>query len=173
MSERGLRGLPVRRHHDVGRRCSLGSASHVNDGIVGSLAVYNSLWSDDTITIDRKSADSIACPMALLLNVAQQPVVLEKFISSTGDLARSGVSARALIAQPESTQGHRLYKPAPEATPATDLFNERIHELLNLLPEHITRINAWNVKPWRCPRRQGVWQDYYNHIETGMQRGAW
>ncbi len=60
-----------------------------------------------------------------------QPEALRGFLERGGTLPRgTGFIARFLIAWPESTQGTRAYRPAPEAMPQVALFQARIRDLL-------------------------------------------
>jgi putative DNA primase/helicase len=54
------------------------------------------------------------------------------FNERAGELPRgSGFIARCLIAWPDSTQGQRSCRPAPEVLPAVDAFNARLRALLD------------------------------------------
>jgi len=110
----------------------LGGHSMRPESIMKNLAVLNGLWDGTTTSIDRKTSDSYTIEAArLTLGLALQPEVMRQFIAGTHGLARgSGFLARFLLAWPESTQGRRMFKEAPESWPCLGRFHHRLAELL-------------------------------------------
>lgn len=174
--EKGLAGYPCGGILTSEGGSYFGGASFANDSVMSALAKYNDLWSGDTITIDRKGDGSVYLNnVALMQSIAVQPAVLEKFIDKVGVVAReSGYLARALLAQPDSTQGYREFTYSPEDMPATDQFNNRIRELLELLPQHITEA-GWLKRDMLTLSDEAMetWIKYYNSVEVAMRPGGW
>jgi putative DNA primase/helicase len=101
--------------------------------ILRNLALINVLWDGGEIAVDRRSKPSFRLrDRRLTFGVMVQPEALRGFIERAGALPRgSGFIARFLIAWPDSTQGQRPYRPAPEVLPAVDAFNARVRALLD------------------------------------------
>ena len=101
--------------------------------ILRNLALLNVLWDGGEIAVDRRSKPSFRLrDRRLTFGVMVQPEALRAFIERAGALPRgSGFIARFLIAWPNSTQGHRPYRLAPEVLPAVDAFNARVRALLD------------------------------------------
>lgn len=102
------------------------------DTILRNLALLNVLWDGGEIAIDRRSKPSFVLRgRRLTFGLMVQPEALRGFLERAGTLPRgTGFIARFLIAWPGSTQGTRVYRPAPEAMPQVALFGARIRELL-------------------------------------------
>ena len=102
------------------------------DTILRNLALLNVLWDGGEMAIDRRSKPSFVLRgRRLTFGLMIQPEALRGFLDRAGTLPRgTGFIARFLIAWPESTQGTRAYRPAPEAMPQVALFQARIRELL-------------------------------------------
>ena len=153
-----------------------GGASFQADQIIGALSFYNEMWSGSSVAIDRKGeGSSLLSDVALMMNVAVQPEVLQKFLTRTGSLARgSGFLARPLLAMPDTTQGQRPYKEPPaNGFPAVEQFNERIKTLLGLQPEHITerrRLKRTTLE--LSASAKAVWVRYYNATEQAQGVGG-
>jgi putative DNA primase/helicase len=102
--------------------------------ILRNLALLNVFWDGGEIAVDRRSKSSFQLrDRRLTFGVMVQPEAWRGFMARAGALPRgTGFIARFLIAWPASTQGQRLYRPAPAETPAVDRFNRRIKELLDM-----------------------------------------
>ncbi|MFN7309410.1 MAG: YfjI family protein, partial [bacterium] len=101
--------------------------------ILRNLALINVLWDGGEIAVDRRSKPSFRLrDRRLTFGAMVQPEALRGFIERAGALPRgSGFIARFLIAWPDSMQGQRPYRPAPEVLPAVDAFNARVRALLD------------------------------------------
>lgn len=152
-----------------------GGASFTSDSTLSTFSTLNELWSGSTIQIDRKGEGSTNLnDVALSLNIAVQPSVLESFVNRTRDIVRgSGFFARCLFAHPESTIGYRPYKEPPNNMTLTNFFNSRLGELLALQPDHITE--AGNLKRKLIelsePAKQ-VWVRFNDYVEEQQQFGG-
>lgn len=110
-----------------------GSHAMTGDSTMRNLAILNVLWDGGQHTVDRRTSESFRVKNArLTVSLQIQYQTLAEFLNKSGDLARgSGFLARFMVAQPESTQGHRPYKEPPTAWPRLAAFQRRITELLN------------------------------------------
>ena len=109
-----------------------GSHGMGSDSVMRNLSLLNILWDGGTVKIERKTSNSFTLAGArLTLGLAAQPDTVRAFFESTKGLARgSGFASRFLLAQPESTQGTRLYSEGG-TLPKTQAYLARIRELLN------------------------------------------
>ncbi|ACL06604.1 conserved hypothetical protein [Desulfatibacillum aliphaticivorans] len=103
------------------------------DSSMRNLALLNILWDGGVLDIGRKTSESFSVHGArLTMGIQIQETKLRTFFEKSGDLARgTGFLARFLVAWPESTQGSRLFKEAPEGWPGLEAFNARLSEILN------------------------------------------
>lgn len=149
-----------------------GGSSLSQSSIIGPLAFYNSLWSNEKVTIDRSGdGQTILDGVALTMSISVQPEVLDSFLKKGDGMARGiGFFARALTCRPESTQGQRLYK-EPESFEAVDLLNHRIKELLQLLPDKIKNRSLSRKQVSLSPEAKAVWVQYFNATEQAQQVG--
>jgi putative DNA primase/helicase len=104
------------------------------EAILRNLALINVFWDGGEIAVDRRSKASFQLrDRRLTFGVMVQPEAWRGFMARSGALPRgTGFIARFLIAWPASTQGQRLYRPAPTEMPTVEQFNRRIRELLDL-----------------------------------------
>lgn len=154
----------------------LGGAGFQSDQIMSALALYNELWSGASVAIDRKGeGSSLLDDVALMMNIAVQPEVLNKFLNRTGAIARgSGFLARPLLAMPATTQGTRFYKEPPtDGFPLVEQFNERIRALLDLQIQHIDerkRLKRLTLE-LSAPAKE-IWVKFYNTTEREQATGG-
>lgn len=111
----------------------LGSHAMGSEVITRNLALYNQAWDGTNINIDRKSTSSYQIRQPrFTMSLQVQPATLANFLKNAGELPRGiGFFARCLISEPESTQGTRFFREAPELMPALSKFNQRIRVILN------------------------------------------
>ncbi len=144
------------------------------EAILRNLAQLNVLWDGGAIDIDRRSKASYRLrDRRLTFGVMVQPETMRAFIERAGTLPRgSGFIARFLIAWPASTQGHRPYRPAPEAMPAVDAFNQRIRALLDT---PLTTDVLEGLVPTvldLSPPAHAAWVQVYDAIERELASGG-
>ncbi|OJB36085.1 hypothetical protein BGV56_14705 [Burkholderia ubonensis] len=144
------------------------------DSVMRNLAALNVLWDGASLTIDRRTSDSFTVRGARLTVALQvQEATLRSFFERNGSLARgTGFLARCLIAWPESTQGTRMFREAPEHWPHLATFNRRIAELLrqpapldghgNLAPQMLTL----------APEAKESWVAFHDAVEARIQAGG-
>lgn len=103
------------------------------DSVMRNLSLLNALWDGTSHRVERRTSESFTLAgVRLTMGLAAQPETVRQFMEGTKGLARgNGFAARFLIAAPESTQGARLFKEAPDwcYLPA---FANRLRELLTL-----------------------------------------
>jgi putative DNA primase/helicase len=103
------------------------------DSIVQSLSLLNKLWSGESLRVGRRTSEQFDVNGArLTMGLAVQPETVQTFFEESRGLARgTGFAARFLIAYPESTQGTRLYRDAPQGWPGLVAFQSRLRQLLD------------------------------------------
>ena len=96
------------------------------DNLMRNLALLNVLWDGGELAIDRRTRPSFVLRgRRLTFGLMAQPEAFRSFLERAGTLPRgTGFIARFLIAWPQSTQGSRSYRPAPESMPAVTRFAE-------------------------------------------------
>ena len=141
-------------------------------------ALFNSLWSGQTIRVDRANATEVHIEGArLTLSMQIQPDIYKAFRANNGDAMRSsGLDARILICEPESEIGYRQEdrddSPSLEDDAKLGRFNSRVDTLLK---EGIG--NRLKDKPRHClsltDRAKTLWLDKFNEIEYAMRDGEY
>ena len=133
-------------------------------------ALFNSLWSGQTIRVDRANATEVHIEGArLTLSMQIQPDIYKAFRVKNGDAMRSsGLDARILLCEPESEIGYRREdrddNPLLEDDAKLGRFSSRVDTLLK---EGIE--NRLQGKPRHClaltDRAKKLWLDKFNDIE--------
>lgn len=152
----------------------LGGHSMRAEGLMKTLAVFNGLWDGAPSNIDRKTSECFTIESArLTLGLALQPKVMRQFIDGTRGLARgSGFLARFLVAWPESTQGRRNFKEAPESRPAMERFHRRLAELLDYpLPIDETGVLRPNLLALDANAKK-TWIHFHDEVEAELLPGG-
>lgn len=127
-------------------------------------SLINTVWSGGDMHIDRKNRASVAISDArLTLSIMVQPELLTSFQRGNNKIAQhSGLNARCLFCNPESTQGYRqIYCPiaSREYMP---IFSDRIKDII-LSDQHSDRTLLQF-----SPTAAIAWIDWYNFVETQM-----
>lgn len=147
----------------------LGSHSMGSDSIVRNLALFNTLWDGSEHTVSRRTKESFTVRGArLTVSLQVQNAVLSAFLTKSGSLARGiGFLARFLFTRPESTQGTRFYRDAPESLHGLNTFNERIAELLDItLPWDNSNTYLEPKTISLSDEARKAWIQYYDRIES-------
>jgi len=147
------------------------------DSVMRNLGLLNILWDDGNgHRISRRSSESFTIDGMRLTTCLQiQEATLREFLgkSGTGTLARgSGFLARFLIAWPESTQGRRPFREAPEHWPALAEFNRRITGLLN---SPTTLDESGGLQPDMMklsPAAKTAWISFHDLLEAELLHGG-
>lgn len=147
-----------------------GGHAMTSDSAMRNMSLLNALWSGEEVSIKRRTSDSFNVhDVRLTMGLAVQPETIRAFFESSKGLARGiGFSARCLVAWPESTQGKRTFRGAPDSMPAVSGFGRRLGQLLDAtgLPDLAGRI----------PRRmlllsveaQSVWRAFHDDVEREL-----
>lgn len=152
----------------------LGGHSMRAESIMKTLAVFNGFWDGSPTNIDRKTSECYTIEAArLTLFLALQGEIMRQFGGSTRGLARgSGFWARNLFAWPESTQGRRMFKEAPESWPCLARFHRRLVELLECeLPIDETGI----LRPVMLgldANAKATWINFHDEVEAELLPGG-
>ncbi len=143
------------------------------DGLTGVLAMLNSLWSAEVVTINRSGeGDRVLKDVALTLSLAVQEAVITEFLTKGKEMARGiGFLARTLFCYPETTQGQRLYKEPPETNYAVELLNNRLTQLIAMQEDYIEKGRLKRDTLSLDDEAKAVWVKYYNSTESMQCRG--
>ncbi|MFA0830682.1 YfjI family protein [Vibrio owensii] len=144
----------------------------LNSPLVRNTSFLNDLWSGESTNISRKVEGSLTVDNArLTVSIMTQPSTIERFISSSKDDVRdNGFWSRFLIASPPSRCGERHSNGIEVPTEAIDEFNERVYELLQLLPIKSDKYKRKVVKFSYDAKK--VLMDISNDIEASMRKGG-
>lgn len=143
------------------------------DSAMRNMAMLNSLWEAQPLTIDRKTSPSYTVRGArLTMGLAVQPTTVRAFLDSSKGLARGiGWLARFLIAWPESTQGGRMFKNPPETWPNLAKFHRRLGALL----DHPLPFNdRGELEPEileLSPEAKTEWVAFHDEVEAELRPG--
>lgn len=145
------------------------------DNILKNLAVLNSAWGGKVEGVDRRTTESYPASNGVRLSasIMVQPSVIQSFLEKSGTLARgSGFLARFLVCWPESTQGYRPYRPAPNLWPDLSRLHATMSGLLNRKPEtneggHLTP-TMQQLSDDGC----AAWIGVYDQIEADLRKGG-
>ncbi len=151
-----------------------GSHGMGKDSVMRNLGLLNQLWDGTSLSIDRRSTESLTVRGARLTVALQvQEPTLREFFSRSGALARgTGFLARFLVAWPESTQGQRPFTESPENWQHLDAFNRRIAEILEL-DAPIDEDGALTpLMLSMTPEAKAAWVEYHNEIESELSSGG-
>jgi putative DNA primase/helicase len=147
-----------------------------SESLMRNLAQLNIRWDGTQLRIDRRTSDSFTVQGArLTVGLAAQPDTVRTFMEATKGLARgSGFAARFLIAWPETTQGGRAYREAPENWPRLGAFHRRIEELLKE-QEGLTLTNTGGIEPAVLDfdrKAKAAWIGLHDEIERELAPGG-
>ncbi len=148
----------------------------LKSGAFSDMAKLNSLWSGESITIDRVKAESIHISDARLTTLIMvQPEVLADYMEKKGEQARgSGLMARFLFSSGQSTQGQRLmgdYNQEP-SWEYLERFNYLIKDFLESSYQSSLK-EAFKPQILELsPSAERLWKNYYNNIERHINIGG-
>ncbi|MBC7501456.1 MAG: DUF3987 domain-containing protein [Herminiimonas sp.] len=150
-----------------------GSHGMGKDSQLRTLANLNQLWDAAKLTFDRRGESYVVDGARLTMSLQVQESALLEFFSRTGTLARgTGFLARFLMADPESTQGTRLFTEPPENMPALACYHSEINRILQA-PAPIN--DRGGLEPSMLaltPEAKGAWIRFHDEIETGLGKGG-
>ncbi len=140
---------------------------------LSDLSKQNSLWSGDSIHVDRMSRESFTIEGArLTVSMMVQGEVFKKFMLSHGDQTRgSGLWARFLVCRPESTQGRRLINIDDSSINWNNSFTSRLAELLSENLSKVRRGSGNRQVLIFDEAAKARWVETFNFIEARMVEG--
>jgi hypothetical protein len=146
----------------------------LNGPALNDLSKQNSLWSGDTVHVNRITRESFTIEDArLTVSMMVQESMFKKYMKTNGEQSRgSGLLARFLVCRPESTRGRRFIDAGKASSEHTERFNSRVASLLD---ENIS-----NLKLGARERQvlmfsdeaESRWIDVFNFIEKEMAAGG-
>jgi putative DNA primase/helicase len=144
------------------------------DSIMQSLALLNKLWSGEAHRVGRRTSESFELIGArLTMGLAVQPETVQTFFEDSHGLARgTGFAARFLIAWPETTQGTRFYRDAPEGWPGLTAYKARLRRLLDT---RLTISAAGELMPQLLDMETSAfaaWRQYHDGVERELRDGG-
>lgn len=143
------------------------------DSAMRNMAMLNSLWGAEPLTIDRRSVESFTVRGArLTMGLAVQSETVRSFIEGSKGLARGiGFLARFLIAWPESTQGKRMFKDPSENWPHLAKFHRRLGALLDhsLMTNDRDELQPEILE--LSPEAKAVWVAFHDDVEAELRPG--
>ncbi|MDD2465464.1 MAG: DUF3987 domain-containing protein [Desulfobulbus sp.] len=151
-----------------------GSHGMKSDSAMRNMAMLNSLWGAEPLTVDRRAENgSFTLRGArLTMGLAVQSETVRAFLDGSKGLARGiGWLARFLVAWPESTQGGRMFKEPPEHWPCLAKFHRRLGTLL----DHPLAFNdRGELEPETLelsPEAKAVWVAFHDDVEAELKPG--
>ncbi|WMX35191.1 YfjI family protein [Aeromonas caviae] len=141
-------------------------------------ALFNSLWSGQTIRVDRANAPEVHIEGArLTLSMQIQPDIYRTFRDSNGDAMRSsGLDARILLCEPESEIGYRQEDRDDSASLDDKIKLGRFSSRIDALLQEGLEMRAQG-KERHClnltESAKKIWNDKFNDIEYAMRRGEY
>jgi Protein of unknown function (DUF3987) len=148
-----------------------GSHAMGPEKVMAALAQKNVLWDGGDLHIGRRTSESFTVRGArFTFGLQIQRAALGNFVQKNGELARGiGFWARFLFAEPESTQGTRLWKEPPKTWVHLAKFKERLALLLDIEP--VFDALGLTLRPPLLdlsPEGKAAWVEVYNSIETAL-----
>lgn len=146
-----------------------------SDNILKNLAVLNTGWGGKVEGVDRRTTESYPASdgVRLSASIMVQPQLVKSFFEKSGNVVRgSGFLARFLVCWPESKQGYRQFKLAPDSWPHLTRLQSVMTALLvreplmdeegHLTPEKL-QFSEEGLKRWIA---------VYNSIEIELRKGG-
>ena len=144
------------------------------DAMMRNLALLNTLWDGCAVKVERRTSESFTLEGArLTMGLAVQPETLRAFFDNSKGLARgTGFAARFLIAEPESTQGNRPFKPAPKDWQRLSAFQNRLSLLLDSAPDPGAK-GRLDLKTLKfSPLAKTAWVAFHDEVEGRLKQGG-
>jgi hypothetical protein len=149
-------------------------AGILNGGALNDLSKQNSLWSGDSITVDRASVESYQISNSrLTVSIMLQWAIFKEYMERRGERSRgSGLFARCLFCHPESTQGTRTISNGTMSWEKCNNFSARISELLVQNRALLDSPGKERLVVCFSLEAKERWMDVFNEIETGILAGG-
>lgn len=138
------------------------------------LPKQNSLWSGDDVTIDRINAGRFVISEArLTVAMMVQGGLFEDYLKRRGKEARaSGLWARFLIVNPDSTQGTRFIESTVQSWKALEVFNKRVKTITE---EGLSSYRLGQARKVLVFSREASheWARFFNWVEDQISSGGY
>lgn len=143
-------------------------------GVFNDFGKINALWTGSTIDVARASVDGCSLTDArLTIGIMIQPQVLKEYLEEKGDRARSvGLLSRALVFNPESTQGKRFINKRPTNKEVIARYQSRAKQLLEKCVQRLQNITGDKEVINFSSDAAKYWTESYNKIEYELQKGG-
>lgn len=147
----------------------------LNGRALNDLPKQNSIWSGDSITVDRRTAESYELNGArLTVSIMAQESAFKDYIKRLGEKSRgSGLWARYLVCYPMSTQGSRLIKNGTTSWEHCSAFSDRLKVIVRQNAALLdSTVNQQRQTVQFSPEASERWLDIFNAIESGINKGG-
>ncbi|EIU3464042.1 TPA: YfjI family protein [Pseudomonas aeruginosa] len=143
-------------------------------GVFNDFGKINALWTGSTIDVARATVDGCSLNDArLTIGIMIQPQVLKEYLEGKGDRARSvGLLSRALVFNPESTQGKRFINKRPTNKEVIARYQSRAKQLLEKCMQRLHNITGDKEVINFSSGAAEYWTESYNKIECELQKGG-
>lgn len=138
------------------------------------LPKQNSLWSGDDVTVDRVNAGRFVVSGArLTVAMMVQGGLFEDYLKRRGQEARaSGLWARFIIVNPDSTRGTRFIESTVQSWNALDIFNKRVKAIAE------EGLSIYKLEQGRkvltfSHEASHEWARFYNWVENQISSGGY
>lgn len=140
----------------------------LNGPALNDLPKQNSLWSGDSIVVDRATVESFQLDNArLTVAVMVQESGFNSYMRARGEASRgSGLWARFLVCKPTSTQGSRQVKSVTLSTERSERFSDRLIEYVERNVELLNNVKPQRVVVGFSPEAAQRWINLSNEIES-------
>jgi putative DNA primase/helicase len=151
-----------------------GSHGMGKESAMRNLALLNVLWDGGVHSVGRRTSESFTVRGArLTVGLMIQEAALREYFGKSGGLARgTGFLARFLVAWPESTQGTRFFKEAPQHWPHLAAFHRRIAAILNQLAPIDEDGALTPAMLTLAPDAKAAWVEFHDEIESELASGG-
>lgn len=156
-----------------------GLTSSEGSGVLGGrafsdLSKMNTIWSGDSITVNRKTIESFELVGArLTVSIMAQETAISDYMERRGEKSRgSGLWARFLVCHPMSTQGSRFISNVTQSWEHRDHFAERVIELLQQNEILLEKSGREKRIVKFTPEASDRWQWIANAIESEIRPGG-
>lgn len=147
----------------------------LNGRALNDLPKQNSIWSGDSITVDRRTTESYELNGArLTVSIMAQESAFRDYIKRLGEKSRgSGLWARYLVCYPMSTQGSRLIKNGTASWEHCSAFSDRLKVIVRQNAALLdSTVNHQRQTVQFSPEASERWLDIFNAIESAINKGG-
>jgi hypothetical protein len=145
----------------------------LNGPALRELSKPNALWSGDQVTVDRALAESYEVSARLTVSLMVQKSAFDEYMEKRGEASRgSGMWARFVVAQPESTQGRRFVFNGTQSWEHREPFAKRIRTLMEENAVLLDQPNKEKLVAEFAPAACERWFEVLNAIEAEIGPGG-